>query len=387
MKKTGKMGRGDAHMARRHGFLRRLCGSRIKKRWKALAMAALFSFSSVLAGCGGAGASGDASANSKDVLYIFNWAEYIPPEVYELFEKETGIHVVESTYSSNEEMLAKLIAGKGGQYDLAVASNYVINAMKQQDLIQPIGIDQVTNLSNLDERVLDQDYDPGNIYTVPYMSTVTVIAENTDMAGRLGVSIDSFNDLTNPKLKNNIVAVDDSREIVGIAMKAMGLNPDSTDADTIRSSSTWLKELRPNIKLYDSDTAYAAMVTEEAAVGIIYNLDLHEAMAENDKIQVVQTKEPAAMSIDSFVLCKGSRHQKEAQEFINFILRPDIYKMCLEEFPALCLNKETLPLLSEEERSQPVFTLDDPIVQNSKLIEDVGDAAEYYDEVFSEMKM
>ena len=372
-------------------------GKDVKKEIKkglSLLLAAVLS-SCLLTGCGGSektaseqGTSGSASGNAEDTLYVFNWSEYIPQEVYSLFEEETGIHVVEATYSSNEEMLAKLIAGNGGQYDLAIASNYVVEAMKEQDLIQPIGSDEIENFSNLDERILDQDYDPGNEYSIPYMGTVTVIAVNKRMCDELGVEIKSLNDLIDPKLENNIVAVDDCREIVGVALKANGFDPDIKDKETIESMSDWLSQLAPNIKLYDSDTAYAAMVTHETAVGIIYNMDAMIAIDEDDnnEIEVVSTEEPCEMSIDSFVLCKGAKHKEAAQEFINFILRPEIYAMCFEEYPALCLNREAVDYLGDIS-SMPAATLDDEIVNGAHIIGDVGEATTYYDEVFADMKI
>lgn len=164
--------------------------------------------------------SGCKKNDSGEKLYVYNWTEYIPQEVYDAFEEQTGIHVVESTFSSNEEMLAKLTAGGTGQYDLVIASNYVVKAMVEQELIQPIHKENLKNLGNISPSSLGQSYDPDNTYTIPFMSTITVIAVNREKCKELGVTITKFEDLLNPALENNIVVVDDVREIVGIALKA-----------------------------------------------------------------------------------------------------------------------------------------------------------------------
>ena len=136
-----------------------------------------------LAGCG--------SSDSGEKLYLYNWTEYIPQEVYDAFEEETGIEVIESTFSSNEEMLAKLTAGGTDQYDMVVASNYVIKAMQEQGLIQELDKTQLENLGNISEAALGMDFDPENQYSIPFMGGITVIAVNTKMCQELGVTIEN----------------------------------------------------------------------------------------------------------------------------------------------------------------------------------------------------
>ena len=347
----------------------------MKKFFRCVILSALFL---ALAACG--------QNNDTAVLYIYNWSEYIPKEVYDLFEEETGIHVTEAVFSSNEEMLAKLIASKGKTYDIVIASNYVLDAMKSQDLIRPLDITKLDNFKNLSDDFTGLDFDPENTYSVPYMATATLIAANTRQLEDLGVSIDSYKDLTDPALSNSIVAVDDCREIVGIALKALGLDPNSKDEETVFSSADFLNLLSKNIKLYDSDTPYAALVTDEAACGIVYNMDAAVAIEENPDITLCATDESMAMSIDSFVLCKKSQNEDMAMKFIDFILQPEIYKMCLEEYPCMCLNDEALKIMDDSYLKNPAANLSDEMKENAHLIEDVEDAAEFYDEAFSGMK-
>lgn len=334
----------------------------------------------LMAGCG------SSAADKENTLYIYNWSEYIPQEVYELFEQETGIHVVESTFSSNEEMLAKLVAGGTGEYDIFVASNYVIPAMIAQGLIKEIDTSKIENMANISEDNLNLGFDKGNKYTVPYMATITLIVMNQAKCAELGVEINNLNDLLNPALANNIVVPDDCRELVDLALKALGEDPDSTDEATINKAEEWLVKLANNVKLYDSDTPFSALATNEVAVGIVYNMDAVKAQAINNDIVLVDIPEGNEMSYDNFVMSSKTTKEDLVYQFINFIHRPEIYKMCYDEYPCVCLNKGTMELMGEDYYSNPLKNISSAIFAKAHVIGDVGDAATYYDNVFSKMK-
>lgn len=337
-----------------------------------------------LGGCGGSAGSGAAGVSKE--LSVYNWTEYIPPEVYDLFEEETGIRIIESTFSSNEEMLAKLEAGGTEQYDVIVPSSYVLTLMKDKGFIQPIDTSKIENFKNISPAVLDREFDPGNKYSVPYMATMTVVAVNEDKMAELGVEIKSLNDLLNPALKNSLVVLDDSRELVGAALKATGKNPDTTDPATIEGTLPWLKELKKNVKTFDSDSSKTSLATNEVAAGLVYNIDAGQAISENDAIAVVYTTEPCEAAIDNFVITSTSKNMDNVYAFISFIHRPDIYKMILDEFPGVCLNDAAMELLDEEYLDNPGSNVDPAELARAHFTADIGDAAEYYDDVFTQMK-
>lgn len=330
--------------------------------------------------------SGCGKKDSGEKLYLYNWTEYIPQNVYDAFEEETGIQVIESTFSSNEEMLAKLTAGGSDQYDMVMASNYVVEAMIEQDLIQPIHKENLENLGNISETALGQEFDPDNQYTIPFMSTITVIVMNKEKCKELGVEIHSFDDLLNPALANNIVAVDDVREIVGIALKGQGQDSNSRDQATIEATLPWLLELQPNIKAYDSDSPKTLLAANDVAVGIVYNTDAGMAIKENPDIDVVFTEEPCQISMDSFVMTANAQNVENAEKFIDFIHRPEIYKMILDEFPSVCLNDAALEIMDEEYLNNPGSNVEPSEIARASLIGEVGDAVTWYDEVFTKMK-
>ena len=349
------------------------------KKVLAIILSGVFLLSMVLSGCGGA-------KSEKKELYLYNWTEYMPPAVYELFEEETGIRVIESTFSSNEEMLAKLEAGGTDQYDLVVASGYVINLMKEKGMIQKIDKSKIENFKNISSAVLDTDSDPGNEYSIPYMATVTVVAVNDEKLAELGVTITSLNDLLNPAFENNLVVLDDSRELVGAALKATGQDVDTRDQATIEGALDWLRQLKKNVKAFDSDSARTLLATNEVAAGLVYNIDAGQAIAENDQISVVYTTEPCEAAVDNFVLTSTSKNIENAEAFINFIHRPEIYKMILDEFPGVCLNDAAKELLDSSYFDNAGSNIKTDELGRAHFTQDIGDAAAYYDEVFTKMK-
>lgn len=330
--------------------------------------------------------AGCKKSDDGEKLYVYNWTEYIPQEVYDAFEEQTGIHVVESTFSSNEEMLAKLTAGGADQYDMVIASNYVLKAMIEQELIQPINKENLKNLGNISPSSLGQAYDPDNTWSIPFMSTITVIAVNTEKCKELGVTITKFDDLLNPALKNNIVVVDDVREIVGIALKAQGQDSNSTDEETIMGTLPWLQQLQPNIKAYDSDSPKTLLAANDVAVGIVYNTDAGMAIKENSDIDVVFTEEPCEISVDNFVITAGASNVENAEKFIDFIHQPEIYKMILNEYPSVCLNDAAMEILESDYLDNPGSNVERSEIERATLIGEVGDAVTWYDEVFTRMK-
>ena len=334
-----------------------------------------------MTGCGNKEATKD-----NNVLYIYNWSEYIPPEVYEEFEEETGIKVVETTFASNEEMLAKLTAGGSDQYDLITASNYVIPAMKEQGLIKELNVSDIPNFANIYDLYKGMDFDPENKWSVPYMSTMTMIAVNKKKCEELGVEINSLNDLLDEKLKKNIVVVDDCRELVGVALKAEGKDPDSRDEATIKSVEPWLKKFSENIKIYDAETSFSSLAANDVAVGLVYNMDAALAINENPDIEVIYTEEPCELSVDNFVLSASSQNQEAAEKFIDFIHRPEVYIKCLAEYPAISMNEKAFELMDEEYKSNQGANPDMDEVSRAHIIGDIGEAAVYYDEVYSAMK-
>ena len=162
------------------------------------------------------------SSNSEDkqTLTIFNWGEYIDPELIKKFEQETGISVIYETFDSNEALLTKVQSGST-PYDIIIPSDYMINKMKKLNLIKKLDHSKIEGLDNIDPQFLDKVFDPGNEYSIPYFwGTLGILYNKTKVPEDL--KFDKWNDLWDSRLQNNILAIDGAREMLGLALQSEG---------------------------------------------------------------------------------------------------------------------------------------------------------------------
>ncbi|VEF46317.1 extracellular solute-binding protein [Bacillus freudenreichii] len=347
--------------------------------------------STVLAGCGGKSppesqeASGEAGGGEVQItgeLNLFNWSEYMPDSVIEKFEKEYGVKVNYSTYSSNDEMLAKINAGASG-YDIAVGTDYMVEIMRKEGLLDPINLDNITNLNNIDDQFLNKSFDPGNEYSIPYMWGGAFIAYNKDAVDS---EITGYKDLWKPEFKNSLVVLDDQRVMLGIANKIQGESMSSTDPNIIEKSKEMLVDLLPNIKAFDSDTQKTMLLNGEAKAGIVWGAEAYLAHSENPAIETVLPEEGMYLGIDCFIVPKGAPNKRTAEAFIDFVLRPEISAEITEDFPYSNPNKAAHELIGDEIMKHPAVNPPEEELEKGEFLKDLGEAVLDYDRAWSEIK-
>ncbi len=362
----------------------------MKRKELVVASALLLAGSVALFGCGGnAKGNEDKDGNGyADEIYLYNWSEYMTQDVLDQFEAEYGIKVVETTYESNDEILAKLIAGKSGEYDIAVPTNTYITAFKDNNLIEPFDEGAITNLENIDPAYRGLAYDPDNSYSVPYMGTLSVMLANQPMLDSLGATVDTADDLLNPALAGNILMIDDVEGIITLGLEATDQDPVTTDINALGAVKDYLLQLNSNLKSYSQIADERISITRgEVALAYIYSGDALQAMAENSDLKVVMRKEAFPLTLDNFVILKGTRHKKEAQLFIDFILRPEIYAQLEDEFRYVCFNQAAVSYLPEELQNSEICVLADDIKNNLVVInEKDADMLEKIVEVVTDVK-
>lgn len=335
-----------------------------------------------LGGC--SSSSGKTKDGYAKEINFFQWTEYTPQSVLDGFKEKYGITVKMTTFSSNEEMIAKLQAGGQSQYDVCVPSNYVVKAMINQNLIQKINKSDIPNFSNLDDSVLNRDYDLNNEYTVPYLMSPCVLAVNTKKVTK---TISSYNDLLDSSLKNQIVVVDDERPIIGAALLALGYSLNDTKSADLQAAKEWLKKLRPNIKVFDSDSPKTSLISGDCSVGLIYNGEAAQAIKQNPDIKVVWPKEGiAGLTIDNLCVVKGTKHEKEADLFINYILDPAVSKSISDVYPYTNPNKAAHDSLSKDYIDNAASNIPFTQIKSSELLDDVGDSLSEFDKIWTEFK-
>lgn len=353
------------------------------KRKFTLLIAILSAITLIIAGCGGSDSgSGGSSGGDSGELNLFIWSEYMPESVIQKFEEETGIKVNYNYYSSNEEMLAKISAGATG-FDIAVASDYMVEVMVKQGLLEEINRDNIPNLENLDEQFLTPDYDPEGKYSVIYMYGNVIIAVNTDKVSK---EIDSFEDLWDPEFENSLVVLDDQRVLIGIANKIQGESMNSTDSAVLEGSKELLLDLLPNIKAYDSDSPKTLLVNGEATAGIVWGAEAYLAEQENPAIQTVVPSEGTNLWFDNFVIPEGAPNKENAEKFIDFILKPEISAEITADFPYANPNVAAHELIDSDILEHPSVYGTPELNERSEQFIDIGEALLEYDRVWSEVK-
>ena len=317
------------------------------------------------------------------VINVLNWSSYIPNEVIEDFEKETGIKVNYSTYSSNEELLAKVSSAKSGTYDLVFPSDYMIEIMRSRDILDKINLNKLSNFSNINTKYLNLEYDTNNEYSLPFIAATTVIAVNRDI---IKDEINSYNDLLNEKYKNEIVLIDDQRIIIGMGLLANGYNMSSINEEELMHVKEWLLNLKPNLKAYDSDSPKNFLITKEASIAVLWNAEAALAKEENQNIEIVFPKEGIALSIDNFAILKGAKHTDDTYLFIDYILRADVMKKIVESYPYKNINTKTVELLSNNYLLNEAANISDENMEKGYFVKNIGEKIKLYDKIWAEIK-
>lgn len=334
----------------------------------------------LLAGCG---SSSSKTSETSGELNLFNWTEYLPKTVIQEFEKKYNIKVNYTTYSSNEEMLAKIQAG-GGQYDVAVASDYMVDIMKKQNLIETLDKDKVSNLKNIGSQFKNLSFDPGNKYTVPYLWGDAVIVVNTKKFP--DANITSYGDLWDSKYKNSIVALNDERALIGIALKKLGYSLNETDPKKLQQAEDELTKLRPNIKLFDSDSPKTSLINGEASVGYVWGAEAYLAEQQNKDLKTFFPKEGMYLWQDNFVIPKDAKNKENAEKFINFILDPKVSAEISKVYPYANPNVQAQKLIDPNVLSNTTLYPDAEQQKIGEHLKDVGDASKTFDDIWTKFK-
>ena len=326
-----------------------------------------------------------AVVQSKE-LYLYNWSEYLPKEVIASFEKETGIKVFYSTYTSNEAMYAKIkLLDKKNSYDLVVPSTYFLSKMRNENNLAKIDKSLLKNFKNLDNSLLDKPFDPKNEYSVPYLWGTTGIAVQRTRLKEAKVS--AWADLWRPEFKQRILMTNDMREVFYVGLKVVGYSGNSTDPKQIETAFKMLKTLAPSIKVYNSDAPRTPYLEGETDVGMIWNGEVFLGRKKDKALSYVYPKEGAIIWMDSFVIPKNARNVANAHQFIDYILRPAVAKKISETVGYASPNQAAVALLSKEVREDRVVYPQEVDLKNAEFLLDVGSAIGEYQKYWEKLKL
>jgi spermidine/putrescine transport system substrate-binding protein len=274
----------------------------------------LFLLLPVFSGCGDDTPDGG-------VVRVFNWGEYIDPTVLEDFEREYGIRVIYSVFSSNEEMYARISLG-GENFDVLIPSDYMIARLIEEGMLAELNFDNIPNIELVDPRFLNLEFDPGNRFSVPYMTGTVGIIYNYRMVGYEITSWASLFDPNNERL--GILMFDNPRDAFGIALKYLGYYINTTNVDEIYAAFELLVQQREILQAYVMDQIFDKLESGEAAMGPYYSGDYFTMRANNPDLRFARPVEGTNFFVDAMVVPVDAENQTNAEKFINFMASTEV---------------------------------------------------------------
>jgi len=320
-------------------------------------------------------------------IVIYNWSEYMDPEIYTLFEEEFGIKVVEDNFSNNEELLAKLQGGATG-YALIVPSDYTVSIMIEEGLLEQLDHNNIPNLANLTPTFREVPYDPGNVYCAPYDWGSTGLGYNSaEMDAPASWSI-LFEPDPEAPFFGRTTMLDDTREGFAAALVYLGYSVNTTDEAQLNEAKDLLIKAKAGLAGYDSDTFENLLASGENLLAHGWNGDFLIAQEENADISYVVPEEGGVIWVDNICIPKGvSPEEKLAAEmFIDFILRGDIGAMLSEFNYYASPNSAAEEILGEEFTGDPAVYPPEEVMSRLQFIEPVGEAESIFQRLWDEVK-
>ena len=314
-------------------------------------------------------------------LNLYTWDGMFPQEILDGFEAETGYRINFSHFDYDEDMLAKLEETKGGDYDLVIADDYIIEVVIAEGLSQKLDISRLKNYNNLNPVFMSQFYDPANEYTVPYGAGIPLIVYDPALTD---VEIKGYGDLWNPALEDNVALTANYRVINGITLKTMGESFNTNDLDVIKAAGEKLIELAPNVRVINDNNTQDFILSGEVAAGFLYSSQVMTAVMANPELKMVYPEEGLGFGIMAAFIPSQAPNADAAYAFLDYINTPENAAKCFEYIGFYCTNKAADALISEEMR--PFVVLPDGAAEG-EIIQNVSQEAEdLHAEIWNQFK-
>lgn len=308
------------------------------KKTLAVMMSALL----MLSGCSSSNGSDEAIEKyGSDTLKLYNWGAYMSEDLIPDFEREFGVKVVVEYYNSNEEMYTKLQAGDS--YDVLVPSDYMIERLIKEDMLQELDKSMIPNLDNLAEGVKNLPYDPSNTYSAPYFWGSVGIVYNSANVPTEKIEEEGYAILQDTEYKGRIYMYDSERDSFMIALKNLGYSMNSSDDAEIQAAYDWLSQINNTMDpAYVTDEVIDNMVNGMKDLAVVYSGDAAYILSENEDMRYFQPNEGTNIWSDGMVIPANAKNPKLANEFINYVLTYDASYGNSEEVGYASSNQEVL---------------------------------------------
>ncbi len=320
-----------------------------------------------------------ACGEKKDqkVVNVYNWGEYIDESLLSKFEKETGIKVNYDTFVTNEDLYVKL-KNSNVSYDVLIPSDYMIEKMIKEDMLQKIDFANIPNYENIDEEFKDKEFDPNNEYSVPYFWGTLGLVYNSD---NVKENIDSWNALWDAKYKDDIIMMDSSRDAIGLSLVRLGYSLNSEDEKELNQAKEELAKQKELVRAYQLDQTRDIMINGEANLAVMYSGDAALAISEAPNLRYAIPKEGSNIFIDSMVIPKNAENKENAEAFINFMIEEHNAAQNASIGYSTPITKAK-DLLEDSMRNNPASYPDLSGHKNLETFRDPGEKVKIYDDIW-----
>jgi spermidine/putrescine-binding protein len=316
-------------------------------------------------------AGGSKAKQQNKTFTLYTWSEMFPQEILEGFEKETGFTVNYVNFDYDETMLTKLETAGGGDYDLVIADDYIIETAIEKGLVQKLDKSRLGNYSGINPIYQGQFYDPSDEYTVPYGAGVQTIVYDPS---RVSVRISGYADLWDPSLKDSVGTIENYRVINGMALKVLGKSYNTNNSGDINAAGERLLALAPNIRLIRDDNLQDELLSGEISAGVMYTSQVTMVKMENPDLEVVFPKEGIGFGIMAGFIPSKAPNAEAAYAFLNYIMDPGRGAQCFEYLGYYSTFSASDPYISQEYKS--FLTLPAGFNTNMEMIQNISPEAD-----------
>ena len=318
-----------------------------------------------------------AAAEENKELVLFTWAEMFPQEVLDAFEEETGIKITYTNFDYDETMLEKLAAAKGGDYDVIIADDYILESVIAEGLAEKLDKSKLPGFENVNPLYQGQFYDPTDEYTVPYGAGIPLIVYDPE---EVDIEITGYNSLWDPSLEDSVALTANYRVINGITNLALGKDFNEDDVESIKETGAKLLELAPNVRLIQDDNTQDSLLNGEASVAFLYTSQVTMAMYENPDLAVVYPEEGLGFGIMPMFIPSEAPNKEAAYLFMDYILRPEVAAECFNYIGYVCTNKAADAMVN------PALVAPEDAQSGSFVLNVSPEADEQYNKNWTEFK-
>ncbi len=313
----------------------------------------------------------EASTQEGGELNLYTWEGMFPEELLDAFTEQTGIKVNYSSFDTNETMLSRLQAAQGGDYDLIIADDYIVETVIAEGLAQEIDSAKIPNIGNVNPVYQGQFFDPENKYTVPHGAGVQTIVYNPAV---IDMEITGYTDLWDASLEDNIAITSNYRVMNGMALKVLGESYNTEDIATIEAAGAKMIELAPNIRLIKDDNLQDDIISGEVGVAIMYTSQVTMAALANPELEIVYPEEGVGFGLIAQFIPSNAPNADAAHAFLNFMLTPENGKAAFEYLGYYCTNAAADELI--DDAYKPFLTLPEDFNSETEMIFNVSAEAD-----------